>query len=347
MVQQRKNLWTKGLIALAAICVAGVAQAQPPGYWLEFSEGAHVEIDTGGISLPVTLEFWAQPTSDDIISPVGGHADHSELHFYRHSDGHFYTFQTSVDDDRDQIAGDPVATGEWHHVALVMTEDGRGLYVNGELEAEDDMEVLPPRFVTIGAREDVGYPWDGGINEVRVWETARSQEEIEGNMNRLLSGDEDGLIHYWPMNEGSGSDIEDIVGGVTGSFVDNPGWQGESPFVEVSPATSPLMAPGESGELGPVLIHEDFEEGATYQWYFEGEELEEQTDHGLFIDDATTDQAGTYTVVVSHPDFSYPIAQYDIALRVFEAQAPAAGVLGLGALAGALALLGGGRRMRR
>ncbi|MFP4173859.1 MAG: LamG domain-containing protein [Candidatus Hydrogenedentota bacterium] len=347
MFEQRMSLCAKGLVALAVICAAGMAQAEPPGYWLQFSGGSHITIDTGEISLPTTIELWVHPMSNDIISPVGGHPDHAELHFYRHGDGYFYLFQTGPDDDREILEGSAVPTDEWHHLALVVTTDGRSLYVNGDLQAEDDFEVNPHRFVSIGAREDGQYPWNGGINEVRVWDTARSQTEIQENMDRLLSGDEDGLIHYWPMNEGSGDSIEDIIGDVTGSFVDNPEWQGESAFVDSSPALNPLVAPGDSADLGPVLIHEDFEEEATYQWYFEGEELEDETGNGVFIDEATVDQAGNYSVVVSHPDFAYPIAEYDMSLRVQEAQSPAAGALGLGALAGALALLGGIRRMRR
>ena len=122
---------------------------------------------------------------------------------------------------------------------------------------------------------------------------------------------------------------------------------GLTPVVEVAPRSYVVVAPGGQTELGPVLLHEDYEADATFEWFFEGELLEGETGPGLLIDEATVEQDGTYTVVVRHPDFDDPVAEFDIVVRVFEAQAPAAGVLGLGALAGALALLGGMRRMRR
>ena len=122
---------------------------------------------------------------------------------------------------------------------------------------------------------------------------------------------------------------------------------GLTPVVEVAPRRHVVVAPGGQTELGPVLIHEDYEADATFEWFFEGELLEGETGAGLMIDDATVEQDGTYTVVVRHPDFEDPVAEFDIVVRVFEAQAPVAGVLGLGVLAGALALLGGMRRTRK
>lgn len=123
---------------------------------------------------------------------------------------------------------------------------------------------------------------------------------------------------------------------------------GQPWIVEAAPQSYARLEPGESSELGPVLLYEDYENEATFQWYFEGEELQGETGPGLFIDDATVDDAGTYAVVVNHPDRDEP-QEFDISVRVFEAQAPAAGVMGLGmltlALAGSAAY--GIRRMRK
>jgi len=117
--------------------------------------------------------------------------------------------------------------------------------------------------------------------------------------------------------------------------------------IDAAPDPRVFVAPDDSTELGPVLVHEDFEEEASFQWYLNGEELEDETGDGMFIDDATEDHAGTYTVVVSHPDFEDPLAEFDIEVRVEEVQAPAAGLVGLAAAGGAIALAGLARMRRK
>ena len=44
--------------------------------------------------------------------------------------------------------------------------------------------------------------FNGTIDEIRVWDIALSQAEINARMDRKLDGDEDNLIAYYPMNHG-------------------------------------------------------------------------------------------------------------------------------------------------
>src|SRR6185503_974172 len=43
------------------------------------------------------------------------------------------------------------------------------------------------------------------IDEVRIWNVARTQREILDNMNHKLTGHEAGLASYWEMDEPSNS----------------------------------------------------------------------------------------------------------------------------------------------
>ncbi|MHC4658315.1 MAG: LamG-like jellyroll fold domain-containing protein, partial [Planctomycetota bacterium] len=49
----------------------------------------------------------------------------------------------------------------------------------------------------------------GIIDEVRVWNVARTQQQIERAMHRSLSGSESGLVGYWKFDEGSGDIARD------------------------------------------------------------------------------------------------------------------------------------------
>ncbi|HEX2912205.1 MAG TPA: LamG-like jellyroll fold domain-containing protein [Chloroflexia bacterium] len=52
----------------------------------------------------------------------------------------------------------------------------------------------------------------GKLNEVRIWQVALSQEEIEVNSKTFLNGNEPGLRAYYRMNEGQGTDVRDATG---------------------------------------------------------------------------------------------------------------------------------------
>jgi hypothetical protein len=52
--------------------------------------------------------------------------------------------------------------------------------------------------------------WHGLIDEARIWNIARTQEEIQDAMNRTLHADEinsGNLVGYWNFDDGSGDDL--------------------------------------------------------------------------------------------------------------------------------------------
>src|SRR5262249_38758389 len=55
----------------------------------------------------------------------------------------------------------------------------------------------------------LGMHWSGKIDEVRVWNVARSQAEIQAGMNTALTGGEAGLAGSWRFGEGAGATVAD------------------------------------------------------------------------------------------------------------------------------------------
>ena len=43
--------------------------------------------------------------------------------------------------------------------------------------------------------------FQGDVRDVRLWKMPRGQQEIRADMKRTLSGEEPGLVGYWPLNE--------------------------------------------------------------------------------------------------------------------------------------------------
>lgn len=53
--------------------------------------------------------------------------------------------------------------------------------------------------------------YNGLLDEVRVWNVARTQAEIAANMNAEISRKTSGLVAYWRMDEGSGQTAFDAT----------------------------------------------------------------------------------------------------------------------------------------
>nr|WP_321412000.1 LamG-like jellyroll fold domain-containing protein [uncultured Allomuricauda sp.] len=89
----------------------------------------------------------------------------------------------------------------WTHMALVKEGEQYFFYVNGVLVANapapDAVQV--PGFYQIGYIENY---FAGKIDDVRFWDSPRTQAQIEDNMNVTLSGDEAGLVGYYTFNQG-------------------------------------------------------------------------------------------------------------------------------------------------
>jgi len=74
---------------------------------------------------------------------------------------------------------------------------------------------------------------NGKMDEVCLWNYARTQQEISENMYHVLVGTETGLVSYWQFNEGTGTIAHDYVSGNDGTLtnMDNNDWVLSSPFV--------------------------------------------------------------------------------------------------------------------
>jgi len=96
--------------------------------------------------------------------------------------------------------------GTWQHFACVASRRGNfmRIYRNGVLEAQKTGMTSFTRgnfdlYIGFGASGSTGYR--GLIDEVRIWNRARTQREIQRDMHATLAGNERGLVGYWRLDE--------------------------------------------------------------------------------------------------------------------------------------------------
>ena len=108
----------------------------------------------------------------------------------------------------------PAQIGEWYHVAASFSEStGRRIYINGVLEANDypTGEIEPINSNIYIGNNPFLFPreFSGPIDEVSLWNTALSQEQIYQSMANEIDHFDSNLVGYWKFNEGSGDLVID------------------------------------------------------------------------------------------------------------------------------------------
>ncbi|MDZ8262872.1 LamG-like jellyroll fold domain-containing protein [Nostoc sp. ChiQUE01b] len=139
-----------------------------------------------------------------------------------------------LDIKRDGVGQQIIATNvlepnRWMHLAAMVGADGTGkIYRNGE-EVKSGKIHLPKntnRTLNYIARSNYSFDgyFDGMISEVRFWNKIRTQEELQKNMHRRLLGNDQGLIGYWPFNEGCGNKVLDKTSNSNTGIINGAIW---------------------------------------------------------------------------------------------------------------------------
>lgn len=116
------------------------------------------------------------------------------------------------------------------HVAVVFDSTyAAHFYVNGEYveSVAGSQPAFPSTTLLIGRNPPADAQlWHGVIEDVRIWTVERTDEEIAGNADRKLRGDEPGLLANWRFEEGAGVFAADTANGYDGFVSGVPIWMG-------------------------------------------------------------------------------------------------------------------------
>lgn len=161
-------------------------------------------------SLPAEVQRYITVDPEVAVIRFDGtsYGGYQALHFYiKRPNGNIWSLR----------ADSVLATSEWMHVAGTYDGEYMKLYCNGELlkTLHQDMGMYQPN----GNYGLGNGSLDGRLDEVRIWSTARTTQQIRENMHISLTGLEPGLLSYWQCNDGTGMVLKDIVSGNDGILV--------------------------------------------------------------------------------------------------------------------------------
>ena len=97
-----------------------------------------------------------------------------------------------------------IVANKWTHVAAVWSGSSFSLYVDGVLDPANtnDRSAGGTDNLTIGRSITYDQPFNGKIDEVRIWKVARQQSDILSSLRKELTGSEGSLVSYYDFNQG-------------------------------------------------------------------------------------------------------------------------------------------------
>lgn len=123
-----------------------------------------------------------------------------------------------------------VATNRWYHLAVSYDQTMTKIYIDGLLRASNYVNGSisthsgPLQFGLSGSV----YPLDGQLDEVHLWNVARTDAQILGNRNHPAVGTESGLVAAWHFDEGSGSTTTNVGSQQFVGTLNSPQWIGST-----------------------------------------------------------------------------------------------------------------------
>lgn len=205
------------------------AAMAPPGNALDFSGAdAYVDCGVGSVitgALPRTVEAWACTHSFNgaglFQAGVTG-TDRADFSLRTLTSTDQWRMQFWGSDDVDVTL--PQSLDRWHHYAMVYDGTMVLLYFDGMLH-EYRTVALDTGSANLLIGRWANETFDGQIDELRVWNTARTGQEIRDNMRTILNGDEAGLVAYYNFDCLSGTNLFDTGSGVHhGTLINSSAW---------------------------------------------------------------------------------------------------------------------------
>lgn len=162
------------------------------------------------ISAAITVEAWIYATSTSTVQDVltnSSSATNTGYVFPRTDDGWSHvTFWLNIGGSWVTLSAPYPSLNSWHHLAGTYDGATMKIYIDGILaasQAQTGTIVTNSNPLILGNQPGFPEYFGGSADELRVWNTARSQAQIQADMYRELDPAlSSGLVAYYTVNQG-------------------------------------------------------------------------------------------------------------------------------------------------
>ncbi len=181
-------------------------------------------VDISGLAIdtvPYTMELWFKPEGKQvgrtglIFGREEGSSNDNGGIQYNENGG--LTGVANTGTDYEGIETGTAYSGDWHHVAFVVEDSSRTIYLDGVKTTQEDLNTVID-YSASTLKTYLGYDnagssraFAGLIDEVRVWNDVRTEQEIIDSKYEVLKGDEANLVSYYNFDLNSPTRAVDIA----------------------------------------------------------------------------------------------------------------------------------------
>ena len=244
------------LFVCAPVWATVHAEGTAPGKALQFDGSTYVSIpDNGTLDLisDYTIEAWVK-VSDASNNTIIDKGDYRFL-FQTHTSGN-----TGISLYREGVgwihSQGSVPVNTWTHVAVTVAANGVvSFYKNGVLLSShaSSLGSADNGLINIGRQSPDTCSCNlanGQFDELRIWNSVRSQQEIQADFIKSLEGNTSGILAYWKFNHETGTNVSDSSPNANhGTITGTADWVSSS-----APVTAPVPPPPLGFDLNATAL---------------------------------------------------------------------------------------------
>ena len=170
----------------------------------------------------LTYELWMKPNATSGVLLAHESWNTGYIHFQFHGS----QIGFDVNGGNDNIFNYVFSSNTWYHIAAVYSSTAHTLkfYVNGVLQSTVVNNSFPSVVgnvpITIGSWNNDRY-FSGNMDDIRIWNVARTDSQIQSAMNSELTGNESGLVAYFNFNQGTANGNNTAITSLTDNSGNN------------------------------------------------------------------------------------------------------------------------------
>jgi len=252
----------KCLLTMFAILFVVTTSTFAQNYALSFNNDAEFDFESVDIdSIPafsaLTVELWVKINGNNTNYNIGLIDIDSENDYFFYLVGKRAAWVGKPGQCR---TADTVEVDSWHHLALVLEKDTvKAMYIDGVSQGLDEpyscTNPLKQTWKLGSLYNDSTLALYGSMDELRIWNVARTEQEINDNKDKELTGSEAGLVAYYNFNDGSGTTLTDVTSGGHDGTLNNmeaEDWVSGAPVSEVVTQSKSLYFSGSAGNQSGI-----------------------------------------------------------------------------------------------